>query len=298
MSVLLSGFADEAAKGLREQIAIHKQFGIHSLEIRNVDGVNIGQMTDAQFEEVYRILQEEEITICGFGSAIANWARPITTDFQKDLDEFQRLIPRMKRVGTNIIRIMSYPNDGFDEGEWKKQVIHRLSILAAKAEQEGVILGHENCDGWGAQSPEHLRILLEEVNSPALQVIFDSGNPIAHGGMTEDVWAFYQAAKPWICHFHIKDGYRNEKNEVVYCYPGEGWANLKAIMGDLLKSGYRGYFSMEPHIAVQVHISSEHPEEVDVRGIYEEYCRRTIALAQDLSYTLAQEDILSMQNFV
>ncbi len=50
---------------------------------------------------------------------------------------------------------------------------------------------------------------------------------------------------------------------------GEGWANLKAIMGDLLKSGYRGYFSMEPHIAVQVHISSEHPEEVDVRGIYE-----------------------------
>jgi hypothetical protein len=92
----------------------------------------------------------------------------------------------MKRVGTNIIRIMSYPNDGFDEGEWKKQVIHRLSILAAKAEQEGVILGHENCVGWGAQSPEHLRILLEEVNSPALQVIFDSGNPIAHGGLTEE----------------------------------------------------------------------------------------------------------------
>ncbi len=50
MSVLLSGFADEAAKGLREQIAIHKQFGIHSLEIRNVDGVNIGQMTDAHLK--------------------------------------------------------------------------------------------------------------------------------------------------------------------------------------------------------------------------------------------------------
>ncbi len=56
---------------------------------------------------------------------------------------------------------------------------------------------------------------------------------------------FIRPPNSWICHFHIKDGYRNEKNEVVYYYPGEGWANLKTIMGDLLKSGYRGYFSME-----------------------------------------------------
>lgn len=284
MELLLAGFADEAAKGLREQIAIHKQFGIPSLEIRNVDGVNIGQMTDAQFEEAYRILQEENMPICGFGSTIANWATPITMNFQKDLDELHRSIPRMRRLGTKIIRIMSYPNDGYDEGAWKKHVIHRLGRLAALAEQEGVILGHENCDGWGAQSPENLRTLLEEVNSPALQAIFDCGNPIAHGGTREDVWAFYQAAKPWICHVHIKDAYRSDRNEVVYCYPGEGRADVKAIMIDLLESGYQGYFSMEPHIAVQIHISGEHPEDVNVRGIYEEYCRRTIALTQDLKY--------------
>ena len=81
MGLLLAGFADEAAKGLREQIAIHKQQGIQALEIRLVNDVNIGQMDDRQFEEVYRIVQEEEYQICGFGSAIANWARPITTDF-------------------------------------------------------------------------------------------------------------------------------------------------------------------------------------------------------------------------
>lgn len=284
MGLLLSGFADEAAQDLRTQIAVHKQFGIHSLEIRNVNGVNIGQMTDEQFEEVYRILQEEEIQICGFGGAIANWARPITADFQKDLDELHRSIPRMKRLGTKIIRIMSYPNDGLEEPAWKNEVIRRIKALAAIAEQEGVVLGHENCDGWGAQSPETLKTLLEEVNSLALQVIFDTGNPITHGGTTEDVWTFYQAAKPWICHFHIKDAYRNDNNEVIHCYPGEGWADLKAIMSDLLQNGYQGYFSMEPHIAVQIHISSEHPEAVDVRGIYEEYCRRTIALTRDLNY--------------
>lgn len=285
MGLLLSGFADEAAKGLREQIAIHKQFGIHSLEIRMVDDVNIGQMNDSQFEEAYRIIQDEEMIICGFGAAIANWARPITTDFQIDIVELRRSIPRMKKLGTKIIRIMSYPNDGLDELSWKKEVIRRVKELSNIAEEEGIILGHENCDGWGSQSPENLKTLIMEVDSPALQVIFDTGNPIAHDGSTEDVWAFYRAAKPWICHFHIKDCYRNDQNEVIHCYPGEGQCEVKNIIVDLLDTGYDGYFSMEPHMGVQIHVSSEHPEGLDVRGIYEEYCRRTIKLTEDLFYT-------------
>jgi sugar phosphate isomerase/epimerase len=284
MGLRLSGFADEAAKGLREQIAIHKRFDIHSLEIRNVDDVNIGQMNDSQFEDVYRIIQEEQISICGFGSAIANWARPITTDFQIDLDELRRSIPRMRRLGTKIIRIMSYPNDGLDELSWQKEVIRRVKILAHIAEQEGVILGHENCEGWGAQSPEHLKSLVMEVDSPALKIIFDPGNPFSHDGTTEDVWEFYRAAGPWICHFHIKDCYRNPQGEVIHCYPGEGECDIRNIMIDVLKTGYDGYFSMEPHMAVQIHVSSEHPEGVDVKGIYEEYCCRTLALTNDLSY--------------
>jgi sugar phosphate isomerase/epimerase len=284
MGLRLSGFADEAAKGLREQIAIHKRFDIHSLEIRNADDVNIGQMNDTHFEEVYRIIQEEQISICGFGSAIANWARPITTDFQIDLDELRRSIPRMHKLDTTIIRIMSYPNDGLDESSWKKEVIRRVKELSNIAEQEGIILGHENCDGWGSQSPENLKMLLMEVDSPALQIIFDTGNPVAHKGTTEDVWEFYHAASPWICHFHIKDCYRNEQGEIIHCYPGEGECDIRNIMIDLLNTGYNGYFSMEPHMAVQIHVSSEHPEGVDVKGIYEEYCRKTLALTKDLSY--------------
>jgi sugar phosphate isomerase/epimerase len=284
MGLRLAGFADEAAKGLREQIAIHKQHGIQALEIRMVNDVNIGQMNDSQFEDVYRIVQEEEYQIYGFGSAIANWARPITTDFQIDIDELRRSIPRMRKLNTNLIRIMSYPNDGLDDASWKKEVIRRVKELANIAEQEGVILGHENCDGWGSQSPANLKTLIEEVDSPALQIIFDTGNPVGHGGTTEDVWKFYQAAKPWICHFHIKDCYQNDQNEIIHCYPGEGQCDVKNIMKNLLDAGYDGYFSMEPHMAVQIHVSGEHPEELEVRKLYEEYCRRTLALTEDLFY--------------
>ena len=52
---------------------------------------------------------------------------------------------------------MSYPNDGLDERSWRDEVFRRMKALVNIAEQEGIILGHENCDGWGSQSPEHLR---------------------------------------------------------------------------------------------------------------------------------------------
>ncbi len=284
MGLLLAGFADEAAKDLREQIAIHKQYGIQALEIRKADDVTIGQMNDKHFEEVCRIVREEEYQICGFGSAIANWARPITTDFQIDVDELRRSIPRMRKLNTNLIRVMSYPNDGLDELSWRNEVFRRLKELAHIAEEEDVIIGHENCDGWGAESPENLKILMQEIDSPALQVIFDTGNPVGHGGTTDDVWNFYQAAKPWICHFHIKDCYPDEQNKIIHCYPGEGLGDIRNIIIDLLKTGYRGYFSMEPHMAMQIHLSSNHPEDIDVRQIYEEYCRKTIQLIEDLRY--------------
>ena len=95
----------------------------------------------------------------------------------------------------------------WDGSAWQKEVIRRLKELAHIAEQEGVILGHENCEGWGAQSPKHLKALIMEVDSPAFKMIFDPGNPLSHDGTTEDVWEFYRTAGPWICHFQYLLGH-------------------------------------------------------------------------------------------
>ena len=38
-----------------------------------------------------------------------------------------------------------------------------------------------------------------------------------------------------------------------YCYPGDGSGDVRAIMIDLLKTGYDGGFSIEPHVANVFH---------------------------------------------
>ena len=50
--IRLSAFSDEAGNSLQEQIAAMKRNGISLMEIRNVDGINVKDLTVEQAEAI------------------------------------------------------------------------------------------------------------------------------------------------------------------------------------------------------------------------------------------------------
>ena len=58
---------------------------------------------------------------------------------------------------------------------------------------------------------------------------------------------------------------------------------MREIITDLLKSGYRGAFSIEPHIAVQIHLGTKMSEHPEAKKIYLEYGKRTNALFESVN---------------
>ena len=276
--VTFTGFADEAGKSIEEQILATKQAGWSSIEVRNADGENFTEMSDDTFARNLEKLEAAGIGIAGFGSKIANWGRPIDTDFQVDVEELRRAAPRMHRAGCRIIRIMSYPNrreNPLSDSDWKREVFRRLRELATLAEGEGIILGHENCDGYGGKGPDEALEMLDAVDSPALKLICDTGNSVFHG---QNSLEFYEKVKDAVVHIHVKDGKSDEKGELVACYPDEGLANNRTIFADLKARGYDGYISIEPHMAAVVHLAKDVEDAEAARAIYVEYARRTEAL--------------------
>lgn len=105
-----TGFADEAGASIDVQIQATKALGWSQIESRNIDGVNLTDITDAKFDEVCQKLADADVHINCFGSAIANWARDPRKDedFQYSLAALKRAIPRMHRLGTQMIRGMSF----------------------------------------------------------------------------------------------------------------------------------------------------------------------------------------------
>ncbi len=274
-----SGISDEAGKDIATQIKAHRELGWQHLELRAIDGVNLTQLDDAAFDAVYGAVTEAGMKVSCFASALANWARPITCDPEVDINDLKQAIPRMHRFGTQFIRVMSYPNDPdnpVDDATWRKKAIKRMKTLARMAEDGGILLVHENCSGWGGLSAENSNILLGEVDSPALKVVFDTGNPVTYG---QDAWDYYQQVQADIVYVHIKDA-RKIDGEDHYCMCGDGDGYVKEIVGDLLKRGYDGGFSIEPHLAAVIHSGQEAASAEQLYQSYTDYGRRLMEIVE------------------
>ena len=279
--MFFSGISDEAGQAIETQIRAHRELGWTHLELRCVDGVNLTLLPDDQFDRVHAAVTEAGMTVSCFSSAVANWARPITCDPQIDINDLRGAIPRMHRFGTKYIRVMSYPNDKDNpvtDKEWRDEAIRRMKTLARMAEDGGIILAHENCSGWGGLSADNSNVLLGEVNSPALKVVFDTGNPVTYG---QDAWEYYQKVRNDIVYVHIKDAKKIDGVD-HYTFCGDGDGCVREVVRDLLATGYDGGFSIEPHLAAVIHTGASTNDADRLYQSYTDYGRRLMALVDEV----------------
>ena len=174
----LTGFADEASDDIDGQIAATQELGWRCIEARNINGQNIHDIPDEQFAAVRGKLQHAGISINCFGSAIANWGKSIEEPFDSSLIEARRAIPRMRLLGTKMIRIMSFavqkersPDDQMEEERFR-----RLRELVRMFSEAGMVCLHENCMNYGGMGAAYTQRLLTAV--PGLKLVFDTGNPV------------------------------------------------------------------------------------------------------------------------
>ena len=212
------------------------------------------------------------------------WARPIDSDFSLDIDELKRVAPRMRQAGTKFLRIMSYPNsesNPLSRSEWRNEAVRRLKELAKIAEGEGIILGHENCSGYG-ETPEGYLDLVEAVNSPALQLIFDTGNNSLHDNNTEVTWDYYQKCREQITHVHIKCAKPGENgDDFVTCYVDEDPVQER-ILKDLEATGYDGWLSIEPHIKAAIHAGQDVDDSGEGRVVWVNFAKGIEGLVSEI----------------
>ncbi|MBN1348615.1 sugar phosphate isomerase/epimerase [candidate division KSB1 bacterium] len=275
-----TGISDESGKSIETQIKAHQTLGWNHLELRVVDQWNLASMPEDKYQIVREKLADANMQVSCFASGIANWSKKIDGDFSADVNELNSAIPRMHELGIKFVRIMSYPNADWSEEDWSKEAIRRIKELSKIAENNDVILVHENCSGWASASPENSLKMIEQVNSPALKLVYDTGNGPGEG---LDSWDFYNKVKEHIIYVHIKDAKQSKIGEnTQFTYPGEGDGYVKEIVTDLLKNGYDGGFSIEPHLAAIIHLAQDADNATAAYNVYLEYGRRFKKLIEDI----------------
>jgi len=275
--MILTGFTDEAGQSLDTQIKATQALGWKHLSARSIDGNNVHDLSQTDFETAVEKLATADVKVIEFGSLIGSWSKTIESDFELTLAEIDRAIPRMQRLGTQMIRIMSYAQKPWGEDQHEAERFRRLREIVARFSDAGLQALHENCMNWGGFSAQHSLRLVEEV--PGLKLIFDTGNPVFQRDRSkpepqpwQDALEFYEAIKEHIAHVHVKDCLNPRDGETEperYTRPGGGLARIKEILAALQRDKYQGALAIEPHVATVFHAKED--ETVDPEDCFDSY---------------------------
>jgi sugar phosphate isomerase/epimerase len=290
--MIFTGIGDEAATTLDGQIRATKELNWQHLEMRGVEvpgfpKSNFHDLPDAAFDLAVRNLENAGVSVYCFGSTIMNWSKKVDDPFEITLDEVKRAIPRMTRLGTKYVRIMSFkPSD--DEYKIPSEVFRRVRDVTNRFLDAGLQPLHENCMNYGGMSRQHALELLDKC--PGLQWVFDTANPIFNADRSkpkpwpkQDAWEFWEHIRDHTPHIHIKDATWNPaKNDADYTWPGEGQGRVCDILQDAVKRGYDAGLSIEPHMVVVFHDAhAKSAREDAMRDNYVEYGRRLRTLVTE-----------------
>jgi sugar phosphate isomerase/epimerase len=288
----LTGIGDEAGDTLEAQIQATRELGWNHIEARNVllpghDKANLHDLPEAAFDLAVEQLEKSGVRIYCFGSTIMNWAKTIHDPFETTLAEVKRAIPRMLRLGTKYVRIMSF-KPGDDEYRIPAEVFARVREVTQRFLDVGLQPVHENCMNYGGMSARHALELLDKV--PGLKWVFDTANPVFNPDRSkprpwprQDAWEFWTQIRDHVVHIHIKDATWNPaKNDADYNWPGEGQGCVRQVLEDAFARGYDAGISIEPHLAVVFHDATVKSSAEAMHQSYVEYGQRLMRLIEEI----------------
>lgn len=236
---IFSGFADEISPDFDEQLKLLNELGIKYLELRGAYGKNVSEFSDEMLDRLSEKLEKSGIGVSAIGSPVGKYE--ITEDYSIQLERFCRIIDIAKKMKTRYIRIFSYFMKPCDFEKYKDEVIRRLFGFVKIAENEDIVLLHENEKDIFGENAENCKYIFDNIKSPNLKGIFDPANFVQCG---VDTLKAFELLKEHMVYMHIKDALPN--GEVVPA--GMGIGHLPEIFGRLNADGYEGFVSLEPHL--------------------------------------------------
>ncbi|MEY4962085.1 MAG: hypothetical protein RLZZ249_782 [Actinomycetota bacterium] len=243
----ITGFADEIAKDLDEQIDLLTKLNIKFVEFRSAWGTKVLDLSQDQLELAKSKLDAAGIKLSSVGSDLGKIF--ITEPFDAHLERARHGVEVAKFFGARYIRMFSFfIPEGDDPTQYRDEVIRRTRAMVELAETGGITLLHENEKDIYGDIPERVVDLMTTINSANYRAIIDPANYVQCGYKPFD--DAYPMVREYTDYIHCKDALsptaENPLGEIVPS--GEGDGQFQQLIAGLSDSGYQGFLSIEPHL--------------------------------------------------
>jgi sugar phosphate isomerase/epimerase len=255
----IAAITDEYSMDLDKALDAMKATGMTGAELRMIGGKNIVDLSDEELDRAIDACRGRGFEIMSIASPLLKCVLPGAPDidprFQQDVfgaqhtfEDQPRIMDRAleiaRRSGARIIRVFTFwrtvaPENCFDG------IVKALSDLCEKAAGENVIIGLENEHACNIATAAETAKVLEAIDHPNLQVVWDPANALVSGeNPFPDGYRLLPANR--IAHVHAKDcqmgGHKPDWGPL-----GTRQVDWRGQIAALLADGYRGYLSLETH---------------------------------------------------
>ncbi len=225
-SVILSGFADEAAnqKTAEQQFSAFSAVGLQYFTLRFIDagnGIkNVMELNKSEIGRIRNLQGEYGINISSIGSPIGkvklldvedgtkNRFVPFKQYLSKDVAKACELAHAFE---TKLIRGFSfYHPQGSEAEKHLAQAVDQLGKIAEACHRSDLTFGLEVEANLVGHTGQLLAEIHSQIDHPALMLIFDAANVVVQGYSSDEIFQQYLAMKPGLGWMHIKD-YRHPK---------------------------------------------------------------------------------------
>ena len=231
MSTLAAGFADD--------VHVYAQAGVDGIGIWEL---KLGDGPDDEALEVFRA--------SGLGSATAVPLVPSILplpllpgpdDPRERVDSLVRSVERLAAFEPSAVLCFTGPGDD------RETIVSGLREIARAGERHGVAIALEPFQRAGSENWSHVNTLTDavaladEVGSPALGIQFDVwqlwNTPDLHDEIAEHAHR--------IVGVHVNDWREPTRGWADRVLPGDGRADVPAILASLERAGWDGYYDLE-----------------------------------------------------
>jgi sugar phosphate isomerase/epimerase len=255
----IAAITDEFSPTLSEAIPVMKEIGMSAAELRVINGKNIMDLSDDELKQTKEELDKAGLLVVSIASPLLKCILPgspeLDSRFEHDVFASKHMYEDQPRLAEHAfqlarffnaktIRVFSYWRT-IDPEACTDAIAKDLTHLASLAQKEKVVIGLENEHACNVGTATEAKRILEAVQSPNLQLVWDPANAFVAGeDPVPDGYALLP--KERIVHVHAKDCHM-ESNKPIWGPLGTRSIRWKEQITALLEDNYQGYISLETH---------------------------------------------------
>lgn len=234
--------SDEISDDFEEAARQAARFGLEALEIRNVWGKAPHELSDGNIAKINEIAKKYNLKICAISSSVYKADIDSQSEIEEHYERLRKSAALAVATGARYVRGFTFWRK-YELADVLQKIVSELKKASEIISEYGRILVIENEPATPVATAEDFKVLFDKIDFPNVKINWDPGNQLYFdGGKTIPYPNGYELIKENIEHVHLKDSFLENCVKL-----GEGLLDIKGQLTALLRDGYDGFVTLEPH---------------------------------------------------